>query len=214
MPAPVAATRFGGARAARTPSRVPAGTRTSQLAPGGVTPRIRVGLSAFSISNEIPAFAESFRRSVADGTATRSVSGVSDPMNSKPYWPGSRPITVAAWIAGTNSLVSRRRKRVRANTQKSVEPVARIALSTTADRVTTGRGETVHEVLHLRVHGDFVDRYVDRAPKRDRLEPRGFSERVGPRIDIRNRSGGRRLTLSTGLADRLDTRLGRTEILG
>ncbi len=46
---------------------------------------------------------------------------------SNPNRAGSRPMTVAAWMAGTNSFVSCFRNRLRARVQKSLDPTARMA---------------------------------------------------------------------------------------
>src|SRR5262249_31430322 len=122
------ATTFGrGVRAATTVSREPLGTRTSQVLPGGVMPRTRTGLSERRVRDGMAVDAESFLRSVAAGTATRSTSGIATGLVSNPYWLGSRPISIAAWIAGTKSFVSRFRYLERLRSQKSVEPVPRIA---------------------------------------------------------------------------------------
>src|SRR2546427_10983904 len=107
--------------------RVPRGTRISQGVPGGVIPRTSVGFSPRSISGESPASAARRRRSVEGGTDTRSVSSHGSPPTANPYWSGSRPMSVAAWMAGTYSRVSRRRCFVRVRFQKFDEPVTRIA---------------------------------------------------------------------------------------
>ncbi|OGK99538.1 MAG: hypothetical protein A3D33_11140 [Candidatus Rokubacteria bacterium RIFCSPHIGHO2_02_FULL_73_26] len=96
-----------------------------------MTPRTRTGFSARSISAETPAPAASRPRLVAAGTTTRSTSGSSASPTSNPYRAGSRASSVAAWIAGTKSSVSRRSRPVRASAQKSVEPVRRTARATT-----------------------------------------------------------------------------------
>ena len=83
------------------------------------------------MAGEIPATVDKRRRSVEGGTEMRSVSSHGSPPTSNPYWSGSRPMSVAAWIAGMNSRVSRRRYSVRVRAQKSDEPVTRIARLTT-----------------------------------------------------------------------------------
>src|SRR5438552_8221002 len=101
--------------------------RISQGVPGGVMPRTSVGFSPRSIPSESPASLARRRRSVKGGTDTRSVSSHGSPPTVNPYWSGSRPMSVAAWMAGTYSRVSRRRYFVRVRFQKFDEPVTRIA---------------------------------------------------------------------------------------
>ena len=70
----------------------------------------------------MPVEADSHRRSVSAGTATRSMAGGLGWTGSNPNRWGSRPIWATATIWGTNSLVSRCRKPVRARVQKSLDP--------------------------------------------------------------------------------------------